>query len=208
MLKSFIRSLTSFINTNRQDIKTTLKYSSILTAGIMAMFAYHPALMSVWAYIGAGLDTMLLGFTFAAETVSNFIHEAAAGLWVGLATVAVEWATAFIQFISLPIVEMANVSIANIGYAGTLILVFIITSITVYIIRKAIIDTVRFYKDDDYKLDEMPIISAHVTYFSFLIFLIPMMIIDFRRGKNKTSMQQMHLNEAREIIKGYNKKNG
>lgn len=216
---SFIRSLTSFINTNRQDIRTTLKYSSILTAGIMGMFAYHPALMSVWAYIAAGFDTMLLGFTFAVESTAHVIYEAAAMLGAGIAKVAAslyasmvtlvtvvgEWVTAFKQFFSLPLLEMANVLIANIGYTGTVILVFIITSITFYVSRKAIKDTVRFHKDDNYKFADMPFISGQVAFISVFILLLPILIIEYRKDKQKTSQQEVGLKEAQKIIRAYNK---
>ncbi|MCZ2339389.1 MAG: hypothetical protein LC127_14600 [Chitinophagales bacterium] len=163
MLKLFIRSLTDYINNNRQDIRTTLKYSSILTAGIMAMFAYHPALMSIWAYIAAGFDTMLLGFTFAIESTAHVIYEAAAMLGAGIAKVAAylyasmvalltvggEWATAFKQFLSLPLLEMANVSIENIGYFFTGFLLFILTMLSVIVTRKVIKDIKKLYTDDE-----------------------------------------------------------
>jgi len=163
MLKSFIRSLTDYINNNRQDIITTLKFSSILTAGIMAMFAFHPALMSVWAYMAVGLDTMLLGFTFAIESTAHVIYEAAAMLGAGIAKVAAylyasmvalltvggEWATAFKQFLSLPLLEMANVSIENIGYFFTGFLLFILTMLSVIVTRKVIKDIKKLYTDDE-----------------------------------------------------------
>lgn len=163
MLKSFIRSLTDYINNNRQDIITTLKFSSILTAGIMAMFAFHPALMSVWAYMAVGLDTMLLGFTFAIESTAHVIYEAAAMLGAGIAKVAAylyasmvalltvggEWATAFKQFLSLPLLEMANVSIENIGYFFTGFLLFILTMLSVIVKRKVIKDIKKLYTDDE-----------------------------------------------------------
>lgn len=211
MLKSFIRSLTSFINTNRQDIRTTLKCSSILTAGIMGMFAFHPALMSVWAYIAAGFDTMMLGFTFAAETVSHFIYEAAAGLWAGIAKVAAylyasslvlatvvgewfkaieQWVNAFVEFMSLPILEMANISVENVGYTGTVILVFIATTIIVYITKQTIHDTVEYFKSEGkgIKLEEISSISMTVIILTSIIAIIPFIIIEHRRNRDKTNI--------------------
>lgn len=137
---SAIRSLTSFIDNNRQEIKSTLILSSIMTAGIMVMFAFHPALMSVWAYIAAGFETMMLGFTFAIENTAHVIYEAAALLWAGIAKAAAylyastlilvsvfeEWKETTSQFLSLPLVEMADIIIRTLGYFWTTVVVFIV----------------------------------------------------------------------------------
>jgi len=188
---SFIRSLTSFINTNRQDIRTTLKYSSILTAGIMAMFAFHPSLMSVWAYIAAGFDTMLLGFTFAIESTGHVIYEAAALIWAGiakvaaylyastliLATVGGEWATAFKEFLSLPLLEMANVSIENIGYSGTVFVVFIATIIFVYTTRKVVKDLINVFKMKS-ELEDISILSKTAFFILMALMALPIIVLE------------------------------
>ncbi len=155
MGKLFIKWLTSFIDNNRQEIRTTLVLSSIMTAGIMAMFAFHPALMSVCEYIVAGFESMMLDFTSAIKFTADFIYELMYLVYVYykgafdsitattqslisvLFTIVEQWDTAIREFISLPLTEMADKTIIKLGYFWTTILVFSICTYTIAIFLTA-----------------------------------------------------------------------
>jgi flagellar biosynthesis protein FlhB len=197
MGKSFIMGLTDFINNNRQEIRTTLFLSTITTACLIAMFAFLPAMQSVWSYISAGFDTIMLGLSNVIEVIGNQIYESLAKLWMfvkaiheflsifanGTVALGQDWKSAITEFFNLPFLEMVDSTTEAVGYFGSVVLLFIATSIAVYTIRKIVKDMISFYRNDDVVLMDMGYLSFMAIILSFLITLIPMIIMDIRSQK-------------------------
>jgi hypothetical protein len=110
MGKSFIKGLTNFIDKNRQEIRTTLKLSTIMTASIMALIAFHPFILTlltfawgflislmgnVLSFINAAISqivfiacTILLALIFSIELFAIILFNTAMTLWAIVSVIA------------------------------------------------------------------------------------------------------------------------
>lgn len=110
MGKSFIKGLTTFIDNNRQEIRTTLMLSTIMTAGIMAMIAFHPFIQTlltfawsflisvignVFSFINAAISqivyiacTILLALIFSIKLFAILVFNTAMNLWAIVSVIA------------------------------------------------------------------------------------------------------------------------
>lgn len=181
---SFISSLTSFIDNNKQEIKSTLILSSIMTACIIAMVTFNQELSTTLSHITHVISTLAseaVAIVYAfILSVFNTIAFIAQQCWYSFMRVfgkivafvsaisiqtqllvhyVGEFKSATSYLFSLPITEMANISIKTIGYSGTVIYIFTTTSYLTYKIRRALIDTVSFYSGKGCDFNEMSMLS-------------------------------------------------
>ncbi|MBG5342926.1 hypothetical protein GHU64_06730 [Pseudomonas aeruginosa] len=236
MGKSFIKGLTSFIDTNRQEIKSTLILSSIMTFGFMVMLAFNQELSTTLSQITHALSNLA---SEGAATVSAFIMSVFYFLKMAvqqfLNSVLIIWDyvvafanTLLIQakilisyvselkstieyFFSLSVKDMANISIQTIGYAGTVIYIFITTSYLTYKIRRALIDTVNFYSGKGLEFNEISMLSRFLIVFSAMFWTAKYLIKTRRnfncnssnKNRRKDELITQGVNEAKQIMKSY-----
>lgn len=184
MGKSFIKGLTSFININKQEIKSTLILSSVMTFGFMVMIAFNQELSTTLSHITHILSTLasegtdmvsafIMSLFYLCEIAVQQFMDSVVKIWdyvVAFANTlliqakiiisyASELKSAIEYFLSLSLKDMANIAIQTIGYIGTVIYVFITTSYLTYKIRRALIDTVSFYSGKGCDFNEMSMLS-------------------------------------------------
>lgn len=234
MGKSFINWLTSFININKQEIKSTLILSSIMTFGFMVMIAFNQELSTTLSQITNALSTLaskgtaqvyafilsvIYFFDMAVQqfmdsvfTICDYVVALATNL-LNQAKIIISYATelksAIEYFLSLPVKNMANISIQTIGYGGTVIYIFISTSYLTYKIRRALIDTVNFYSGKGCDFNEISMLSR-VFIVNATIFWIAKESVKFtiifnshHEKKIKDNLLKQGVEEAKEVMKSY-----
>lgn len=234
MLKSFLRSLTGFINDNRQEIRTSLILSSIMTFGFMLIMEFNQELSTTLSLITHALSKLsseaMAQIAAFILSVCNLIElgrlqllDSVVKIWQYFASLtnaiftllkmlifyAGEFKEAMEHFISLSAKDMANIFIHTIGYAGTVIYIFVTTSYLTFKIRRTFVDTVNFYSGKVSDLNTLPILSRVLILHS-TPFWIAKESIKFVRVFNSKQDEQTKsdllgkgVNEAKQIFKSY-----
>ncbi|HGM6307649.1 TPA: hypothetical protein ACKP8D_000031 [Pseudomonas putida] len=234
MLKSFIRSLTSFINDNRQEIRTSLILSSIMTFGFMLIMEFNQELSTTLSLITHALSKLsseaMAQIAAFILSVCNFIElgrlqllDSVFKIWQYFASLinaifillkvlifyAGEFKEAIEYLISLSAKEMANIFIHTIGYTGTVIYIFVITSYLTFKTRRTFIDIVNFYSGKVSDFNALPILSRILILHS-TPFWIAKESIKFIKVFNsehdeqtKNDLLEKGVNEVKIIIKSY-----
>ena len=143
---SAIRNLTSFINTNRKEIRSTLKLSACITAFIMTLITMHPTLVAVYDWF-QGLYTVLgvMGEQ-ALYSLRLWVFRSGYELYTFVTLAYSEWKTTSDAFLSLPFIDQTRLIIDTFGHLGTAFLLFtciLLLSIPIRILVNFIYDLIR-----------------------------------------------------------------